>query len=85
MPELPLGTNARQRGKSATRRATFPHLSTPVVPPATAVAIDGEFQFRWNNREAESMFMPVVAALVIGQALQYAALIGKMSIDSGSK
>jgi hypothetical protein len=34
-----------------------------------------EFQFRWNNREAESMFMLVVAALVIGRALPYAELI----------
>ena len=37
-----------------------------------------EFQFRWNNREAESMFMLVVAVLVIGTALPYTELIGKM-------
>jgi DNA-directed RNA polymerase subunit RPC12/RpoP len=34
-----------------------------------------EFQFRWNNREAEDMFMLVVAALVIGGALPYQKLI----------
>jgi transposase-like protein len=34
-----------------------------------------EFQFRWNNREAENMFALVVAALVIGSALPYAKLI----------
>jgi transposase-like protein len=39
-----------------------------------------EFQFRWNNREAESMFMLVVAALVIGTALPYADLIGKLDV-----
>ena len=37
-----------------------------------------EFQFRWNNREAESMFMLVMAALVIGEAIPYAQLIGKL-------
>src|ERR1035438_8087022 len=37
-----------------------------------------EFQFRWNNREAQSMFMLVVAALMIGTALPYTELIGKM-------
>ncbi len=36
-----------------------------------------EFQFRWNNREAQSMFSLVVAALVIGAALPYAKLIDK--------
>lgn len=40
-----------------------------------------EFQFRWNNREAESMFMLVVAALVIGTTLPYAELIGKLNQD----
>jgi transposase-like protein len=37
-----------------------------------------EFQFRWNNREAQSMFTLVMAALVIGTALPYAQLIGKL-------
>jgi hypothetical protein len=41
-----------------------------------------EFQFRWNNREAQSMFMLVVAALVIGQALPYAELIGKLDAST---
>jgi len=36
-----------------------------------------ELQFRWNNREAESMFMLVVAALVIGTGLPYDMLIAK--------
>src|ERR1035441_9879263 len=34
-----------------------------------------EFQFRWNNREAQDMFALVVAALVIGSAMPYAKLI----------
>src|SRR5258708_5768720 len=34
-----------------------------------------EFQFRWNNRETENMFVLVVAALVIGSALTYKKLI----------
>lgn len=38
-----------------------------------------EFQFRWNNREAEDMFALVIVALVIGIALPYAELIGKIS------
>jgi hypothetical protein len=37
-----------------------------------------EFQFRWNNRESESMFMLVMAALVIGTALTYDRLIGRL-------
>jgi hypothetical protein len=36
-----------------------------------------EFQFRWKNREAESKFLLVVAALVIGMALPYAQLTGE--------
>jgi hypothetical protein len=34
-----------------------------------------EFQFRWNNREAQEIFMLVIAALVIGTALSYAKQI----------
>src|ERR1039457_5503353 len=34
-----------------------------------------EFQFRWNNRETENMFVMVVAALVIGSVLTYKKLI----------
>jgi len=36
-----------------------------------------EFQFRWNNREAQDMFALVVAALVIGSTLTYRMLIDK--------
>jgi transposase-like protein len=38
-----------------------------------------EFQFRWNNRQHQEIFMLVVAALVIGSSLPYAELI--KSID----
>jgi transposase-like protein len=38
-----------------------------------------EFQFRWNNRKHQEIFMLVIAALVIGSALPYAELI--KSID----
>ena len=38
-----------------------------------------EFQFRWNNRETQDMFAVVIAALVIGIALPYAQLTGKIS------
>ncbi len=41
-----------------------------------------EFQFRWNNRDAEDMFPLVIAALVIGIALPYAELIGKTAATS---
>jgi transposase-like protein len=34
-----------------------------------------EFQFRWNSRETQEIFMLVVAALVIGTALPYKKLI----------
>jgi hypothetical protein len=37
-----------------------------------------EFQFRWNNRESQDMFQLVIAALLIGIALPYAELIGKI-------
>ena len=38
-----------------------------------------EFQFRWNNRKHQEIFMLVIAALVIGSALPYSELI--KSID----
>jgi len=38
-----------------------------------------EFQFRWNNRKAQDIFVLVIAALVIGTALPYKNLIA--SID----
>ena len=34
-----------------------------------------EFQFRWNNRKAQDIFVLVIAALVIGSAMPYAELI----------
>jgi hypothetical protein len=34
-----------------------------------------EFQFKWNHRKAQDIFVLVIAALVIGQALPYAELI----------
>ena len=34
-----------------------------------------EFQFRWNNRQAQDIFALVIAALVIGSAMPYKALI----------
>jgi len=41
-----------------------------------------EFQFRWNNREAQDMFPLVIAALVIGIAMPYAELIEKRGVIS---
>lgn len=34
-----------------------------------------EFQFKWNHRKAQDIFMLVIAALVIGSSLPYAELI----------
>jgi ISXO2 transposase-like protein len=34
-----------------------------------------EFQFRWNNGEAQNIFMLVIAALVIGSAMPYKKLV----------
>jgi hypothetical protein len=34
-----------------------------------------EFQFKWNHRKAQDIFLLVIAALVIGSALPYAKLI----------
>lgn len=36
-----------------------------------------EFQFKWNHRKSQEIFMLVVAALVIGSRLKYDDLIGK--------
>lgn len=41
-----------------------------------------EFQFRWNNRDAQDKFPLVIAALLIGIALPYAELIGKIATAS---
>jgi transposase-like protein len=34
-----------------------------------------EFQFRWNNRESQDIFVLVIAALVLGSAMPYKKLI----------
>jgi hypothetical protein len=34
-----------------------------------------EFQFKWNHRKAQDIFVLVIAALVIGSSLPYKALI----------
>ena len=34
-----------------------------------------EFQFKWNHREAQNIFLLVIAALVIGSAMPYKMLI----------
>jgi DNA-directed RNA polymerase subunit RPC12/RpoP/transposase-like protein len=46
-----------------------------------------EFQFRWNNREAQDIFMLVIAALVIGSAMPYKTLIASVDekTDKGPK
>jgi hypothetical protein len=36
-----------------------------------------EFQFKWNHRKSQDIFVLVVAALVIGSALPYDELIGR--------
>ena len=44
-----------------------------------------EFQFRWNHRKAQDIFLLVIAALVIGSALPYQELITSADVrrDSG--
>jgi hypothetical protein len=34
-----------------------------------------EFQFKWNHRKAQDIFVLVIMALVIGSSLPYAKLI----------
>jgi len=49
------------------------------------VALDGKAKtYYWNNREAQDMFVLVIVALVIGAALPYAELIGKIAATSSS-
>src|SRR5471030_1202003 len=43
-----------------------------------------EFQFRWNNREAQDIFMLVIAALVIGSAMPYKTLIEPLAGETGT-
>ena len=44
-----------------------------------------EFQLKWNNRRNPEIFMLVIAALVIGSALPYEALIAdpEQTVDNG--
>lgn len=42
-----------------------------------------EFQFKWNNREAQDIFLLVIAALVIGSALPYKQLIASIDEQPG--
>jgi hypothetical protein len=44
-----------------------------------------EFQFRWNNREAQDIFALVLAALVIGSALPYAKLIEPVAGEADAR
>lgn len=43
-----------------------------------------EFQFRWNNRESQDIFMLVIAALVIGSAMPYKKLIEALPGEAAS-
>jgi hypothetical protein len=43
-----------------------------------------EFQFRWNNREAQNIFALVIAPPVIGPALPYAKLIEPLEGETDS-
>ena len=46
-----------------------------------------EFQFKWNHRKAQDIFLLVIAALAMGSALPYADLIAPLEDekDSGSE
>lgn len=44
-----------------------------------------EFQFRWNNREAQTIFLLVIAALVAGSAMPYKELIAPLPGEEGSR
>jgi hypothetical protein len=41
-----------------------------------------EFQFRWNNKDAQDMFPPVIVALLMGIAMPYDEMIGKKAATS---
>lgn len=43
-----------------------------------------EFQFRWNNRKTQDIFVLVIAALVIGHALTYKELVASVDTQPGS-
>jgi hypothetical protein len=42
-----------------------------------------EFQFRWNHREAQTIFLLVIAALVTGSAMPYKQLIAPLPGEEG--
>src|SRR4051794_17893906 len=44
-----------------------------------------EFQFKWNHRKAQDIFVLVIAALVIGSALPYAQLIEALEGEKGNE
>jgi ISXO2-like transposase domain len=43
-----------------------------------------EFQFKWNHRKAQDIFVLVIAALVIGAALPYKELIASIDEEPGA-
>jgi len=43
-----------------------------------------EFQFKWNHRKAQDIFLLVICALVIGSALPYADLIAPLEGETGN-
>lgn len=43
-----------------------------------------EFQFRWNNRETQDIFLLVIAALVIGSAMPYKQLIAETAPETST-
>jgi DNA-directed RNA polymerase subunit RPC12/RpoP/transposase-like protein len=43
-----------------------------------------EFQFRWNNRKAQDIFILIIAALVIGSALPYKELIASIDEETNA-
>lgn len=43
-----------------------------------------EFQFRWNHREVQTIFLLVIAALVTGSAMPYKQLIAPLPGETGS-
>lgn len=44
-----------------------------------------EFQFKWNHREAQDIFVLVIAALVIGSSLPYAKLIEPLAGETDKR
>jgi DNA-directed RNA polymerase subunit RPC12/RpoP len=44
-----------------------------------------EFQFKWNHRKAQDIFVLVIAALVIGSSLPYAKLIEPLECEGNKR